>query len=62
MTDPILLEYWGEASFRGINHCPICLVRKPCPCDQLPLPEPAEPEPEQTVLDGPDWLARRDLA
>lgn len=60
-TDPILLEYWGSANFRGIHHCPICLERKPCPCDQL-----APPEPVATIDDNPPagdrWLHRRDLA
>lgn len=62
MTDPVLLEYWGAASFRGTHHCPICLERKPCPCDQLHLPELAEPDREPVAPDGPGWLERRDLA
>lgn len=71
-----ILECYPAGNFRGVNHCPFCLQRKPCPCDaSADAPEPAKPvaPPEDPPADpslspvvehvGPMdlWDERKDL-
>ena len=50
-----ILECYPAGNFRGVRHCPFCLVRKPCPCDEVtdaleaakPVAPPEQSPPEE---------------
>ena len=76
MTDFDPLDYWPASAFRGVNHCPTCLLRQDtseCTCKDLeqapevveavapPEEPPTSPELSPAVEHMDQWAERRDL-